>query len=89
MKKILQYPVAVLFGVFILVFFLVDVLNPDRSYSEFENTVLTTRPAFSISGFFDGSFGSNYVEYINDQIAGRDDWISLKAVADLLLEHAI
>ena len=46
MKKILQYPVAVLFGVFILVFFLVDVLNPDRSYSEFENTVLTTRPAF-------------------------------------------
>ena len=85
MKKILQYPVAVLFGVFILVFFLVDVLNPDRSYSEFENTVLTTRPAFSISGFFDGSFGSNYVEYINDQIAGRDDWISLKAVADLLL----
>src|SRR5699024_2751223 len=65
--------------------FLVDVLNPDRSYSEFENTVLTTRPAFSISGFFDGSFGSNYVEYINDQIAGRDDWISLKAVADLLL----
>lgn len=85
MKKILQYPVAVLFGVFILVFFLVDVLNPDRSYSEFENTVLTTRPSFSISGFFDGSFGSNYVEYINDQIAGRDDWISLKAVADLLL----
>ena len=56
MKKILQYPVAVLFGVFILVFFLVDVLNR-----------------------------SNYVEYINDQIAGRDDWISLKAVADLLL----
>ena len=27
MKKILQYPVAVLFGVFILVFFLVDVLD--------------------------------------------------------------
>ena len=46
MKKILQYPVAVLFGIFIMVFFLVDVLNPDRSYSEFENTVLTTRPAF-------------------------------------------
>ena len=52
MKKILQYPVAVLFGIFIMVFFLVDVLNPDRSYSEFENTVLTTRPSFSISGFF-------------------------------------
>lgn len=54
MKKILQYPVAVLFGVFILVFFLVDVLNQDRSYSEFENTVLTTRPAFRSAAFLTG-----------------------------------
>ena len=85
MKKILHYPIAILFGAFILIFFLVDVLNSDRAYSDFENKTLTTRPAFSIASFLDGSFGSNYVSYINDQIAGRDDWISLKAVADLLL----
>lgn len=33
MKKVLQYRLLLLFGVFILVFFPVDVLNQDRSYS--------------------------------------------------------
>ena len=47
MKKILQYPIAVLFALFISVFFLVDVFNSDRAFSEFENTSLAQKPAFS------------------------------------------
>ena len=82
MKKILQYPIAVLFALFISVFFLVDVFNSDRAFSEFENTSLAQKPAFSWSSFVDGSFGSKYVKYINEQFLGRDNWISMKAVAD-------
>ena len=83
MKKILQYPIAVLFALFISVFFLVDVFNSDRAFSEFENTSLGQKPAFSWSRFVDGSFGSKYVKYINEQFLGRDNWISMKAVADM------
>lgn len=83
MKKILQYPIAVLFALFIGVFFLVDVFNSDRAFSEFENTSLAQKPAFSWSSFVDGSFGSKYVKYINEQFLGRDNWISMKAVADM------
>ena len=83
MKKILQYPIAVLFALFISVFFLVDVFNSDRAFSEFENTSLAQKPAFSWSSFVDGSFGSKYVKYINEQFLGRDNWISMKAVADM------
>ena len=83
MKKILQYPIAVLFALFISVFFLVDVFNSDRAFSEFENTSLARKPAFSWSSFVDGSFGSKYVKYINEQFLGRDNWISMKAVADM------
>ena len=83
MKKILQYPIAVLFALFLSVFFLVDVFNSDRAFSEFENTSLAQKPAFSWSSFVDGSFGSKYVKYINEQFLGRDNWISMKAVADM------
>ena len=83
MKKILQYPIAVLFALFISVFFLVDVFNSDRAFSEFENTSLAQKPSFSWSSFVDGSFGSKYVKYINEQFLGRDNWISMKAVADM------
>ena len=83
MKKILQYPIAVLFALFISVFFLVDVFNSDRAFSEFENASLAQKPAFSWSSFVDGSFGSKYVKYINEQFLGRDNWISMKAVADM------
>ena len=83
MKKILQYPIAVLFALFISVFFLVDVFNSDRAFSEFENSSLAQKPAFSWSSFVDGSFGSKYVKYINEQFLGRDNWISMKAVADM------
>lgn len=83
MKQILKYPAAVLFGIFILTFFLVDVLNEDRYMSEFENMKLQQKPSFSWSDFADGSFGNNYVTYINHQFWGRDNWISLKAAADM------
>lgn len=85
MKKILKSPMAVLFGAFVLVVFLVDVLNADRYSSELENTILAQKPSFSWNDFSDGSFGDDYVKYINDQFMGRDSWISMKAAMDKAL----
>ena len=82
MKSILKYPMALVFFLFILLTFLTDVLNEDRYKSEFENKILADKPSFSVSDFMDGSFGQKYVTYINDQFVNRDQWISLKAMAD-------
>ncbi len=83
MKNILKYPIALLFGAFVMVVFLVDVFNADKARSEFENIQLAQKPSFSWSTFADGSFGNAYVKYINEQFIGRDDWITLKASADM------
>ncbi len=85
MKKIFQYPMAILFSVFVMSVFLIDVCNKDKERSEFENTSLAQKPSFSWTAFSDGTFGNNYVKYINEQFLGRDQWITLKATADMAL----
>lgn len=85
MKTILKYPMAILFFAFVLGMFFVDTFNADRYYSEFENTVLQQKPTFSWQSFSDGTFGNQYVKYINDQFVKRDDWITMKATADMAL----
>ena len=65
--------------------FLIDVCNKDKERSEFENTSLAQKPSFSWTAFSDGTFGNNYVKYINEQFLGRDQWITLKATADMAL----
>ena len=71
MKTILKYPMAILFFAFVLGMFFVDTFNADRYYSEFENTVLQQKPTFSWQSFSDGTFGNQYVKYINDQFQAR------------------
>ena len=85
MKKIFRYPMAILFSVFVMSVFLIDVCNKDKERSEFENTSLAQKPSFSWTAFSDGTFGNNYVKYINEQFLGRDQWITLKATADMAL----
>lgn len=76
---------AILFSVFVMSVFLIDVCNKDKERSEFENTSLAQKPSFSWTAFSDGTFGNNYVKYINEQFLGRDQWITLKATADMAL----
>ena len=85
MKKIFRYPMAILFSVFVMSVFLIDVCNKDKERSEFENTSLAQKPSFSWTAFSDGTFGNNYVKYINEQFLGRDQGITLKATADMAL----
>lgn len=76
---------AIFVFAFVLGMFFVDTFNADRYYSEFENTVLQQKPTFSWQSFSDGTFGNQYVKYINDQFVKRDDWITMKATADMTL----
>ena len=88
MKKLLSYPVMLLFFGFVFVFSAVDMLVPPRAYSEMENRYLKQMPSFSISGLLDSSstgFAQQFESFTNDQFVGRDGWITLKSVTESLL----
>lgn len=82
-KELLKYPLIWLFVLFIMGFFLVDLLGEDRVYSDFENKKLQQKPELTVESFFDSSYGTKYETYINDQFPLRDKWITLKSVAEI------
>ena len=80
-SSLLHYPVLVVFSLFFI-----GLFAPDRSYSELENTTLSQRPAltqFTAKGL--NSYFTAYTKYVKDQVAGRDQWISLQSVVETTL----
>ena len=77
--SLFRYPVLVAFGLFFIGLFVLDMVTPDRAYSELENTTLTQRPrltAVSADGL--NNYFTSYTRYVKDQVFGRDQWISLQ-----------
>lgn len=66
-------------------FFILNLVLPDRSFSEQENRYLQTRPEFSFKGLFSGDYTSKFETYTTDQFTFRDEWITLKAASELAL----
>ena len=85
-SSLLHYPVLVVFSLFFIGLFALDMVTPDRSYSELENTTLSQRPAltqFTAKGL--NSYFTAYTKYVKDQVFGRDEWISLQSVVETTL----
>ena len=82
----LHYPVLIVFTLFFVGLFALDLLTPDRAYSELENTTLSQRPTltqFSAKGL--NSYFTAYTKYVKDQVFGRDQWISLQSMVETTL----
>ena len=60
---------SLLFLIFIGAFFLLNLILPDRGFSEQENRYLQTAPRFSFSSLFSGKFTSDFESYLPDQFA--------------------
>lgn len=72
---------------FIILFLSVaDVATADRVFSESENRVLASKPDFSKETLLEGSYTGEYETYVTDQFIGRDKWIAVKTVWDILLQ---
>ena len=85
-SSLLHYPVLVVFSLFFIGLFALDLITPDRAYSEMENTTLSQRPAltqFTAKGL--NSYFTAYTKYVKDQVFGRDQWISLQSVVETTL----
>lgn len=83
MSKRAKWVQTLLFLAFIGLFFLLNLFLPKREFSEQENRMLQTAPAFSFSSLFSGKFTSAFETYVTDQFAFRDSWTTLKARAEL------
>lgn len=74
-----------LFGLFIGIFFVIQVITPDNSFSQYENRNLSTKPEFTVDSFISGKYNSSLDSYLSDQFPYRNFWISLKASNEYLL----
>ncbi len=84
MSKKAMWLQTVIFLVFIGAFFVLNLVLPDREFSQQENRMLQQAPKFSFEDLFDGKFTADFEEYVTDQFAFRDSWTSLKARTELL-----
>ncbi|MDD3692794.1 MAG: DHHW family protein [Oscillospiraceae bacterium] len=64
---------------------LINIIKPQREFSENENRYLQKLPKSGISKIFSGKFSMDFEEYAADQFIGRDGWITLKTLAELAI----
>ena len=74
-------------GFVVLLFSLsiINLLKPQRDFSENENRFLQKFPSARADTIFSGKFSSDFADYSSDQFIGRDGWISFKTIAELSL----
>lgn len=70
---------AGLLTLFIGGMFSINLLAPNKTFSDTENRKLEPFPEFSFQNLIEKKFTSNYEKYISDQFAFRDLWISVKS----------
>ena len=85
MNKKALWAEALIFLAFIGAFFILNLVLPDRQFSEQENRYLQMRPEFSFKSLFSGDYTSKFETYTTDQFTVRDEWITLKAASELAL----
>ena len=74
-----QKALSVLFIIFLLFFFTLNLLNDDVEISNSERRKLKQFPNFSLEDIFDGSFMEDFDSYTVDQFVFRDEFRTIKA----------
>ncbi len=65
--------------------FLLNVILPDKTFSQQENRQLAQFPAFTWSDLASGQYMQDFEKYTTDQFVGRDNWIAIKSTFEQLL----
>ena len=80
-KKVISIGFAVLlFGVTVI-----NLLVPQKDFSESENRYLQKLPALNAEDIVSGKFSQDFEKYTADQFLGRDGWIGLKTITELAM----
>jgi hypothetical protein len=84
MKKAAKLSILAVFLGFITLFFLGNLVTPDKDFSQQENRYLQQKPAFSLQSLFSGDYTKQFESFTTDQFLFRDGWITIKARCELL-----
>ncbi|UJF15404.1 hypothetical protein LZ578_10590 [Jeotgalibaca sp. MA1X17-3] len=76
---------SIYFIIIFLLFSLLNLLSPVRSFSPKENRYLQTFPDLNQKDFFSGKFGRSIEVFLSDQFIQRDTWTGIKTISDLAL----
>ncbi|WP_250160207.1 DHHW family protein [Caloranaerobacter azorensis] len=79
MAKSSSKMIVVMFIVFIFGINSLNILTPDREFSEMENRMLSQFPKFSIKNLLSGNFTDKFEKYVADQFVFRDYWVGIKS----------
>lgn len=74
---------ALLFAGILFASLVLFLLKPKETVSYYENRTLAEKPAFSLSGLWDGSYFSEWEDYIGDHAVGRSTLLRLHTQLDL------
>ncbi len=74
-----------IFILLICTFPLVSFLKEDKDFSDQENRILASQPVLTAEAVFNGSYGKNFENYVQDQLAGRDGLVALKTTGDRVI----
>ena len=74
---------GIIFVALLTVTFALNIIIPDKEYSDQENRVFQQMPSFSIGNYLSGRFESQLDNYANDQFMFRNTFIKIKSAADL------
>lgn len=83
MKRRIQVCTCFLFCGFLATFLVLNVLSPDKQFSENENRNLKQYPTFTVKSLLNNTYISNVEKAMNDQFVFRDQWIQIKAASKI------
>lgn len=84
MSKSYKITIISAFLLFISLFFVLNIVLPDKEFSQRENRYLQQAPSFSFKALADGSYTADFESYTTDQFAFRDAWTTIKARCERL-----
>ncbi|MBU5437783.1 hypothetical protein KQI42_07175 [Tissierella sp. MSJ-40] len=84
-RNLYKYIVGALMLIYIYSIFALNVIIPNKAFSESENRVLEQKPEFSIRKVLKGRYTLDYEKYISDQFPFREFFIGVKSDCERLM----
>lgn len=75
---------TLMFLLFIFTVMILNIIVPDKEFSDEENRKLKTKPKFSVDNLLHNRFTSKYEKYVADQFILRNFWINVKSSTEIL-----
>lgn len=72
------------FTLFLVTLLILNIITPNKAFSESENRVLSQIPFFSFDKLMSGKYTKDIEDYITDQFTFRDYWVSFKSTMERL-----